>query len=128
MTDDVVPEDVKQFLLEHFDSIAQWEGLLLFRSNPEEQWGVDAIAKRLYISEADAGKILADLTQQNFLIPARNEPGLYQYGPKSPDLERMIGRVAELYSRYLVPITNLIHSKPKTRIQEFADAFRIRKD
>ena len=40
----------------------------------------------------------------------------------------MVGQVADLYSRYLVPVTNLIHTKKTSRIQEFADAFRIRKD
>jgi hypothetical protein len=27
-----------------------------------------------------------------------------------------------------VPITKLIHDKPRLRIQEFADAFKLRKD
>ena len=40
----------------------------------------------------------------------------------------MLERLAEIYAKHLVPVTNLIHSKPKPRIQEFADAFRLRKD
>jgi len=40
----------------------------------------------------------------------------------------MLERTAEAYAKHLVPVTNLIHSKPKPRIQEFADAFRFRKD
>ena len=37
-------------------------------------------------------------------------------------------RVAELYARYLIPVTQLIHAKPLTRVQEFADAFKLKKD
>jgi hypothetical protein len=41
----------------------------------------------------------------------------------------MTGRAVELYSRQLVPVTHLIHSKPRpARVQEFAEAFRLRKD
>jgi hypothetical protein len=36
--------------------------------------------------------------------------------------------LADVYARYLVPVTNLIHAKPKSRVQEFADAFKLRKD
>jgi hypothetical protein len=39
----------------------------------------------------------------------------------------MIARLADVYARHLIPVTNLIHSKPR-RIREFADAFKLRKD
>jgi hypothetical protein len=35
--------------------------------------------------------------------------------------------VAALYAANLIPVTNLIHAKP-SRIREFADAFKLRKD
>jgi hypothetical protein len=40
----------------------------------------------------------------------------------------MVDRLAELYSKYLIPVTHLIHSKPQTRVREFADAFKLRKE
>ena len=40
----------------------------------------------------------------------------------------MIDRVAETYTRQLVDITNLIHSKTSKKAQQFADAFKWRKD
>jgi hypothetical protein len=39
----------------------------------------------------------------------------------------MIDRLAESYAKQLIPITNLIHGKPR-RIRQFADAFKFRKD
>jgi hypothetical protein len=39
-----------------------------------------------------------------------------------------VNQVAACYAKYLIPVTNLIHTKPRTRVQEFADAFKLRKE
>jgi hypothetical protein len=39
----------------------------------------------------------------------------------------MVDRLAETYSRALIPVTNIIHNNP-LRLRKFADAFRFRKD
>ena len=39
----------------------------------------------------------------------------------------MVALLAEHYKRHLIPITNLIHAKPR-RIRQFADAFKLKKD
>ncbi len=57
----LIPEDVAQFIIEKIDSVAQLEGLLLLRDNPQQQWDVAAVAKRLYIDDEQAGKVLARL-------------------------------------------------------------------
>ena len=53
--------------------------------------------------------------------------------PKSPQMETnaalsMIDQLAEIYAKNLVEVTNLIHSKIGKRAQQFADAFKWRKD
>jgi hypothetical protein len=128
MAENSIPYDVKLFILKSIDSIAQLEALLLLRGNQAEEWEVEQVAKRLYISEPETAPLLKRLADEGF-ITARGDPPLrYQYQPCSPELAQMIDRLAELYAKQLVPVTNLIHSKPRTRIQEFADAFRLRKD
>ena len=126
MADDIIQEDVKQFILENIDAIAQLEALLLLRLNPAMKMSAKEIAQRLYIDEAGAKIYLEQLLAGGFLTVTEKE--LYQYRPKFPGLEQMVDRVADIYAKYLVPVTNLIHSKPKTKVQKFADAFRIRKD
>lgn len=129
MPDEVIPEDIKHFILQNIDSIAQWEGLLLLRENADEKWDAETVAQRLYIDAPVASALLVQLTQQGFLSSSiHGAEHRYQYWPGTPELEEMVGRAAQLYARHLVPITHLIHSKPKNRIQEFADAFRLRKD
>ena len=124
----LIPEDVARFITENIDSVAQIEALLLLRGNCQQQWDVTGIAKRLYIDDEQAAEILARLEEKQLLASEQGERLFYRYQPDSAVLRQMIDRVAEIYSKHLVPVTNLIHSKPKSRVQEFADAFKFRKD
>ncbi len=120
-----IPEDVRQFILEHIDSIAQLEGLLLLRSEASSQYSAVQISRRLYISEAEAEHLLNQLEASGLLV---KEGILFSYKPRLEALEQKVKELSEAYSRYLVPVTHLVHSKSKLKVQEFANAFRIRKD
>ena len=128
MVEQHIPEDIAAFVLDRIDSVAQLEALLLLRANKEKDWSVVALAARLYIGEAETAALLSGLSEQGFVARNPQETTVYRYQPVSTELDQMLGRVAEFYAKHLVPITNLIHSKPKPRIQEFAEAFRFRKD
>lgn len=128
MTEQFIPEDVQRFVLEKIDSVAQLEALLLLRGNPEKDWGALALASRLYISEEQTAELLLALRAQGFVTVNADDPSLYRFQPVTSELADMLERLAAIYAKHLVPVTNLIHSKPKPRIQEFADAFRLRKD
>ncbi len=128
MIERLIPDDIRQFILSSIDSIAQLEALLLLRSNPQEKWGVAAVARRLYITESETLSLLNNLREQGLVSSSEPEPGEYVYQPQSAYLTQMVDRIAELYANHLVPVTNLIHAKPRTRVQEFADAFKLRKD
>jgi hypothetical protein len=122
MIDDLIPDDIKQFIIVGIDSVAHLEALLLLRAGAHENWGIPVVAQRLYITEQETMHVLARLCEQGLISMNGNEPLLFQYRPKSVELARMIDRVAEVYKKQLVPVTNLIHSKPHTRVQELADS------
>jgi hypothetical protein len=123
-----IPDDIRQFILQSIDSIAQWEGLLLLRDHPQARWSAQELARNLYISDADAAGLLRQLAGQGFLAVSGEESAPhFQYRP-APELEQITARAAEFYKKALIPVTNLIHSKSRKRVQEFADAFKIRKD
>jgi transcription initiation factor IIE alpha subunit len=128
MSDKIIPEDVEKFILEKIESVAHMEALLILRENPQQEWTADSLATRLYINESQTAEILARLSSDGFVAPSENEANSYRYQPASPELRHMIDRLADAYRKHLVPVANLIHSKPKPRVQEFADAFRLRKD
>jgi hypothetical protein len=123
----MIPKEVAQFVLGNIDSIAQLEALLLLRREPQ-QWTAAALAQRLYISETQTLEALEGLRAAGLIAALPAEPPIYRYAPASNELREIVDRTAAVYATQLVPVTNLIHSKPKTRVQEFADAFRIRKD
>jgi len=124
MADALIPDDLREFILRYFDSIAQLEALLLLRENPSEKWTAEQTAKRLYI---DARQITAALSHlcEDGLLGCQDD--VYYFECEDAGRRSMIDRLAAIYTRHIVPVTNIIHSKPP-RIQEFADAFRIKKD
>jgi len=130
MTDGVIPEDIRQLLLKHIDSIAQWEGLLLLRGHSGAACDIADIARNLYIPDSDVAQLLAPLATCRILSASEIDGRLlYRYAPETAELDALIGRAADFYKLYLIPITNFIHAKPAPpRVQEFANAFRIRKD
>ena len=124
MADESIPGDLREFILRHIDSIGQLEALLLLRAHPNVDWDVKQVAARLYVREAEVGEILARLCADGFLTCHED---VYRYACDSADRQEMVDRLAAAYSRHLIPVTNMIHAKPR-RIREFADAFRFRKD
>lgn len=66
-----IPEDVAQFIIEKIDSVAQLEALLLLRDNPQQQWDIAAVAKRLYIDDQQADKVLARLREASLQTDGR---------------------------------------------------------
>jgi hypothetical protein len=123
MVDDPIPEDVRDYIARHVDSIAQLEALMLLRSKPDESWDLNKIARRLYVSEPEVSHALGFLTDAR-VVSFRD--GAFVYDP-APEVRDMIERLAATYTRHLIPVTNLIHSKP-SRIHQFADAFKFRRD
>lgn len=128
MSEGLIPEDVQAFLLRRIDSIAELEALLLLRANPEVEWSPATLAKRLYTTPQETTALLEALCTEGFLMTTGDPARLYRYHCSSDELARMVDRVADLYATYLIPVTNLIHTKAQTRVQAFADAFRLRKD
>ncbi len=52
----------------------------------------------------------------------------FRYGPASDTLRADVDALAAAYPRFLIPISNLVHSKPAASLRHFADAFRLRED
>ncbi len=123
MSSDPVPDDVRDLILRHIDSVAQLEALLLLRAHSADSWVAGSIAKRLYAPEADIVRALARLCSDGFLI---REQETYRYECSAEKRQR-VDRLAEAYSRHLIPVTNLIHAKPRN-IRQFSDAFKFRTD
>jgi hypothetical protein len=124
MTDEPIPADIRDFVMRHIDSVTQLEALLLLRGNPGETWDLPTTAKRLYANEQEVAEVLALLCNDGLLSAS---DGIYRYDCATPQERDLVDRLADIYSRQLISVTNMIHAKPR-RIRQFADAFRLRKD
>ncbi|HKY70596.1 MAG TPA: hypothetical protein VJL88_01630 [Nitrospira sp.] len=124
----VVPFEVQEFVLERIGSIAQLEALIMMRNAPDTWWPSSSMAERLYVSEPVCRTELEALKQQGLLVMRQDEVNLwFRYAPTSGELREFVDRLVYYYSKHLVPISNLIHSKPRTRLHEFSDAFSLKK-
>jgi hypothetical protein len=115
---------VRAFILKYVDSDAELEGLLLVRSSGTRRWDVSQLAARLYISETEAGAVLHALHRRTLMA---RDGSAYHYAPAEP-LRAEVDALAEAYPRFLIPITNLVHSKPRASLRDFADAFKLREE
>ncbi|MCC2974337.1 hypothetical protein [Massilia sp. IC2-476] len=124
-----IPEDLRRFVLTSVPSVPFLEALLLLRANPGQEWTGEMLAGRLYTSERTAQGLLDELCRAGMAAPCPGpQAQRYCYAPASEALRERVDNLAELYSRHLVDITNLIHSTLDRKAQQFADAFRLRKE
>jgi hypothetical protein len=124
-----IPEDVRRFVLTSVPSVPFLEALLLLRTDPDQGWDSALLASRLYIRERVADALLADLRtagMARYCLPPNAHCSCYS--PASDALRERIDQLADVYARQLVDITHLIHSSLDRKAQQFADAFRLRKD
>jgi hypothetical protein len=128
MTGDLIPVDVQQFILKRIDSIAQLEALLLLSGHAHVAWTAENVARRLYIKESDTVALMERMRDQGLVAVEPGNPETYRYQPESAELDAIVKRVVESYVRHLVPVTNLVHEKARARVQQFADAFKFRRE
>jgi hypothetical protein len=123
-----IPDDVRRFIVTSVPSIPYLEGLLLLRDTRIPAWNAEVLAQRLYIGTRQAADLLAAFHNGGFLVSADDARGNYLYQPIDPFLRTIVDRLAQAYSEDLIGITNLVHSVGGKKVQQFADAFKWRRD
>jgi hypothetical protein len=124
-----IPEDLRRFVLTSIPSVPFLEALLLLRADPDLVWRRDTLARRLYVREKTADSLLADLCTAGMAARTHDPMGAgYRYSPDSAALRARIDGLAEVYASQLVDVTLLIHASLERKAQQFADAFKWRKD
>ncbi len=119
---------ITRFILTSIDSVPHLEAILLLRFDPKVEWDAKTMAQRLYISEKKAAEVLANLCAAGFVSAKEGGVPLYQYSPVTVDLKEMMDQLADIYTKNLVEVTKLIHSKISKQAQQFGDAFRLQSD
>jgi hypothetical protein len=126
MTSSELPPDLRRFILTSVPSVPYLEAVLLLRADAEQAWGAAQLARRLYVPEQTGAELLA-LLRDSGVASGHTSPGSIRYAP-APELRELIDQLAAAYAHDLVAVTRLIHSRIDRRAQQFADAFRFRKE
>ena len=127
MSHEALPDDVRRFVLTSVPSVPYIESLLLMRREAEATWTSARLAGRVYLPVAQAARLLEALEASGIAARVPDTEGGYRYGPPK-ELAELLDRVAAHYAINLLAITDLIHSSLNRRANQFADAFRWRKD
>jgi hypothetical protein len=122
-----IPEEVRRFVLTSIPSVPFLEALLVYREARGEALAPTQVGRRLYISERAAAEVIEQLVASRFVQPAGDPAVGHRFDPE-PEAAAMIERVAGSYRTHLVEMTALIHTKTGRIAQQFADAFKLRKD
>lgn len=124
MTSTLIADDVRRFVLLAIPSVPYLEALLLMRSTPDQAWNAAKLARRLYLGERTAAELLAALNEAGI---AGKHPDGFQYLPQDAQMAHLLDGLAAAYSRHLVEISLLIHTKNEGKPQHFANAFLWRR-
>jgi hypothetical protein len=124
MADDLIPAEVRDFIHAYVQSIADLEALLLLARNSDAKWSAASVARQLYIEEAQAAEVLERLCAGGL---ARCQSGTFWFNDAPAGQRAIVEQLADIYSQHLIPVTNLVHSRP-SGARAFAAAFKFRKD
>ena len=121
-----LPIELRQFIAQHIESLAQLEALLLMRRDRQRQWSPAELSRSLYISDDMCGGMFAELERRGF-VARRPDAEAYHYACADAEFDALLGQLATYYQERRVAVITEIYSNPVTKVQTFADAFRLRK-
>ncbi len=121
---DDLPAELRAFLYSCIDSIEQVEILMLLRRT-ERVWTSRAVTTELGLSETVTRAQLEVLTARGLLHAQTGGEISYRFSPKTTDLARYTGLLAEYYATDRGAVVGFIASRAR-RFRSFADAFKLR--
>jgi hypothetical protein len=125
---DLISEEIQRFLVDRIDSIAELETVLFLREHRDRSWSCSSVADRIYSGEEVTAGLLVKLMNKGLLTADGMTPASFRYAPRSQEVARLLDQLAEVYAKYLVPVTDLVHKKSRRNIEGLAEAFKFKKE
>lgn len=113
------------FIREHVRSVWALEQLLLLRRTAPQSLSPDEMVKELRASTRLVAANLEAFERAGLALG--DDDGRYRFAPATPVLQRLCDELAQAYAERPVSLINAI-TAPPDRLQDLADAFKIRKD
>lgn len=123
-----IPDAVRRFILTSVPTVPFLEAMLVHRAAAGNPVSARDVAKRLYLPESSCATLQESLRDAGIVSALEGVENSYRFAPASTELARMLDELAALYAKDLIGVTRIIHSSSGRKAQQFADAFKWRKD
>jgi hypothetical protein len=121
------PEDLDRFLEANIESVDQLEILRVLGEEPGREWPIHELAGALHVGEQDTARNVWALQGRGLLTAERRDPvAVCRSGANSPDLERLVQRLLQLYRERPVSMIRIVYARAADPLRKFSDAFRLR--
>jgi hypothetical protein len=121
-------EQLEHFIAREIASLEQLEILLFVSGNPHKWWTVQDVYNVVKSSPPSVGDRLNEMVERGFLQKEIDAETRYQFAPANEDVWNVTSELRNAYKEKPVKVVQAIYSKPPDAVQEFAKAFRLRKD
>lgn len=129
MEDAEFSDDFCRFLQTTIPSFEAVELLLLLAREAGTEWQLDEALRRLRpavsITDAEAARYVELLRARDLVAVAPDRR--FRYQPGSDFLDRQVKSLERAYRERPVTLIRMIYALRDTKIQSFADAFKLRK-
>ena len=122
------PEQLDRFIAQEIGSLEQLEVLLCVSGNPQKWWTIQDVYNVVKSSLPSITERLNEMVVRGFLKKEASTDARYQFAPNDENLRKLISELCNAYKEKSVKVVQAIYSKPPDAVQEFAKAFRVRKD
>ena len=121
-----VPDHVQELLHRCIASVRQLDLLLLLRETRDRDWSANELETALRSSATALDTDLSGLLQVGLVEVQPGPPTVWRYraGPDDPKVEAL----ARCYRTHRTTVVRIIASSGRSSLDQFADAFRRRKD
>jgi hypothetical protein len=120
--------ELDRFIAAEIQSLEQLEILLLLSGNPHKWWSAAGVYEVVKSSLGSVENRLKDMAGRKVL--ATDAEGRYQFAPAHEDYWKLVSELREAYKERSVKVVQAIYSARSAPdgVQEFARAFRLRRD
>jgi hypothetical protein len=124
----VFSEELEKFIAAEINSLEQLEILLLLSGNPHKWWTAAGVYEVIKSSVQSVQDRLDEMVQRGILRKESDNDVRYQFAPANEAIWNITSELRDAYKERSVKVVQAIYSKPPDAVQEFARAFRVRKD
>lgn len=119
-------DDATTFVRAAIRSVWALEALRCLRAQNSRTWSARALTQELRASELVIQDVLTTFKAAGLL--SHDADGAVRYAPVSPELDAVASEIVAEYERRPVAVMKEIYAADTRKIQDFANAFRLKKN